>query len=59
MMRALLAAMLIVGAAPLGAQTPPPDRPSTVMQRDPKFLEVVFGIRDIIDKLESSKRAGD
>ncbi|MBP6836392.1 MAG: ABC transporter ATP-binding protein [Kofleriaceae bacterium] len=40
-------------------RVPPPDRPSTVMQRDPKFLEVVFGIRDIIDKLESSKRAGD
>jgi ABC-type nitrate/sulfonate/bicarbonate transport system ATPase subunit len=38
---------------------PPPDRPSIVMQRDPKFQEVVGGIRDVIDKLESSNRAGD
>jgi ABC-type nitrate/sulfonate/bicarbonate transport system ATPase subunit len=38
---------------------PPPDRPSIVMQRDPKFQEVVGGIRDTIAKLESSNRAGD
>jgi NitT/TauT family transport system ATP-binding protein len=37
----------------------PPDRPSLEMQRDPKFQEVVFGIRDVIEKLESSTRAGD
>ena len=29
------------------------------MQRDPHFQETVTGIRDIIDKLESSSRAGD
>ncbi|HEY4245144.1 MAG TPA: ABC transporter ATP-binding protein [Kofleriaceae bacterium] len=40
-------------------RVPPPDRPSIVMQRDPHFQEVVTGIRDIIDKLESSSRAGD
>ena len=38
---------------------PPPDRPPNEMQREPKFQEVVTEIRDIIDKLESSKRAGD
>ncbi len=38
---------------------PPPDRPSIVMQRDPKFQQVVGEIRDVIDKLESSSRAGD
>jgi hypothetical protein len=29
------------------------------MQRDPKFMEIVFGIREIMEKLESSTRAGD
>jgi ABC-type nitrate/sulfonate/bicarbonate transport system ATPase subunit len=38
---------------------PPPDRPSLHMQRDPKFIEIVQGIRDVIEKLESSQRAGD
>jgi ABC-type nitrate/sulfonate/bicarbonate transport system ATPase subunit len=38
---------------------PPPDRPSIVMQRDPKFIDVVLGIRETIDHLESSNRAGD
>ena len=38
---------------------PPPDRPSLQMQRDPKFIEIVQGIRDVIEKLESSQRAGD
>ena len=38
---------------------PPPDRPSIQMQRDPKFIEIVQGIRETIDQLESSKRAGD
>jgi NitT/TauT family transport system ATP-binding protein len=38
---------------------PPPDRPALESQRDPKFQEVVWGIRDIIEKLESSKRGGD
>jgi NitT/TauT family transport system ATP-binding protein len=40
-------------------RVPPPDRPSIEMQRDPKFLEVVMGIRETIDHLESSNRAGD
>jgi ABC-type nitrate/sulfonate/bicarbonate transport system ATPase subunit len=38
---------------------PPPDRPSIAMQRDPKFQEIVAEIRDAIDQLESSSRAGD
>ena len=40
-------------------RVPPPDRPSIVMQRDPKFIEIVLGIRETIDHLESSNRAGD
>ncbi len=40
-------------------RVPPPDRPSIEMQRDPKFVDVVMGIRDTIDHLESSNRAGD
>jgi NitT/TauT family transport system ATP-binding protein len=38
---------------------PPPDRPALAAQRDPKFQETVWGIRDVIEKLESSNRAGD
>ena len=40
-------------------RVPPPDRPSIEMQRDPKFQQVVTSIRDTIDRLESSNRAGD
>lgn len=40
-------------------QVPPPDRPAKVMQREKEFLEVVFEIRDLIDELQGSKRAGD
>jgi NitT/TauT family transport system ATP-binding protein len=40
-------------------RVPPPNRPSLEMQRDPKFIEIVHGIRDVIEKLESSNRAGD
>ena len=40
-------------------RVPPPERPSIEMQRDPKFMEVVLGIREMIDRLESSNRAGD
>ena len=40
-------------------RVPPPDRPSIVMQRDPKFIEIVLGLREKIDHLESSQRAGD
>ncbi len=38
---------------------PPPDWPAKEMQKHPQFLEYVFHIRDMIEKLESSKRAGD
>ena len=38
---------------------PPADRPPKDMQRQPAFLERVFEIRDTIDKLEASTRAGD
>lgn len=38
---------------------PPADRPSIEMQRDPTFVETVMGIRETIDRLESSNRAGD
>ena len=38
---------------------PPPDRPAREMQRDPAFLDVVFDLRDTIERLESSRRAGD
>jgi NitT/TauT family transport system ATP-binding protein len=38
---------------------PYPDRPAKEMQRSPEFLDLVFDIRDTIDKLESSTRAGD
>jgi NitT/TauT family transport system ATP-binding protein len=33
---------------------PGPDRPACVMQREPKFTEIVFEIRDIIEKLEAT-----
>ena len=38
---------------------PPPDRPPKEMQREPAFVERCFEIRDTIDKLEASTRAGD
>jgi len=38
---------------------PPPDRPPKEMQRQPAFVERVFEIRDLIDTLASSTRAGD
>ncbi|MEO6213335.1 MAG: ABC transporter ATP-binding protein [Vicinamibacterales bacterium] len=38
---------------------PPPDRPPKEMQRQPAFVERVFEIRDILDSLVSSTRAGD
>ncbi|HEX3479636.1 MAG TPA: ABC transporter ATP-binding protein [Kofleriaceae bacterium] len=40
-------------------RVPPPDRPSIEMQRDPKFQALATEIRDVIDRLESSNRAGD
>jgi NitT/TauT family transport system ATP-binding protein len=40
-------------------EVPPPDRPPKEMQREKAFVELVFEIRDTIDKLEASTRAGD
>jgi len=38
---------------------PPPDFPAKEMQRQPEFMQIVFQIRDMIESLESSTRAGD
>jgi len=38
---------------------PPPDFPARVMQMRPAFMEIVFEIREIMETLESSTRAGD
>ena len=38
---------------------PKPHRPPKEMQREPQFLEKVFEIRDIIENLATSTRAGD
>jgi NitT/TauT family transport system ATP-binding protein len=38
---------------------PPPDRPPREMQREPEFLKYVFEIRDLLDNLATSTRAGD
>jgi len=40
-------------------KVPAPIRPSKEMQSDPKFLDYVFDIRDTIETLEASTRAGD
>ena len=40
-------------------KVPSPDRPPKEMQREPAFIERVFEIRDLIDTLASSTRAGD
>jgi NitT/TauT family transport system ATP-binding protein len=40
-------------------KVPPPDRPAHLMQREPAFLEIVFGLRDMMERMESSTRAGD
>jgi len=40
-------------------QVPAPDRPAREMQREPRFMQCVFEIRDIVDNLASSTRAGD
>jgi hypothetical protein len=40
-------------------EVPPPDRPPKVMQREPEFMQYVFEIRDLIDNLSASNRAGD
>ncbi|MCP4446786.1 MAG: ATP-binding cassette domain-containing protein [Myxococcales bacterium] len=38
---------------------PAPDRPAKEMQREESFQDIVFEIRDTIEKLEASDRAGD
>jgi NitT/TauT family transport system ATP-binding protein len=40
-------------------EVPPPDIPAKDMQKKPEFMEYVFDIRDTIEQLESSQRAGD
>ncbi|OFW03257.1 MAG: hypothetical protein A3H96_19340 [Acidobacteria bacterium RIFCSPLOWO2_02_FULL_67_36] len=40
-------------------QVPPPDRPPKEMQRERSFVDLVFEIRDLIEKLETSTKAGD
>jgi len=40
-------------------EVPGPDRPPKEMQRQPEFMQYVFEIRDIIDNLSASNRAGD
>ncbi len=40
-------------------EVPPPDEPAKEMQKRPEFLEHVFSIRDTIEQLEASNRAGD
>ena len=38
---------------------PPPDFPAKEMQRQPEFMKIVYDIRDMMESLESSTRAGD
>jgi len=40
-------------------QGPAPDRPARLMQREPAFLEAVFKIRDLVETLGTSTKAGD
>ena len=40
-------------------QVPPPDFPAKEMQRHPAFMEIVYEVRDLVESLESSNRAGD
>ena len=39
-------------------EVPRPDRPARQMQREREFLDVVFAIRDTVERLESSTKAG-
>jgi NitT/TauT family transport system ATP-binding protein len=39
-------------------EVPKPDRPAREMQREREFLDVVFAIRDTVERLESSTKAG-
>src|SRR4029079_9011795 len=36
----------------------PPDRPAKLMQREPRFQETVYYIRELISRLEEERRAG-
>ena len=38
---------------------PAPDFPAKEMQRQPEFMKIVYEIRDMMESLESSTRAGD
>ncbi|NUN12395.1 MAG: ABC transporter ATP-binding protein [Myxococcales bacterium] len=40
-------------------EVPAPDRPAKDMQKEAAFLDIVFRIRDMIEHLEASNRAGD
>ena len=55
--------MFILSSAPgtilKDMPVPPPNFPARVMQQQPEFMEIVFGVRDIMETLESSTRAGD
>jgi NitT/TauT family transport system ATP-binding protein len=37
---------------------PPPDFPAREMQRQPEFMEIVYGIRDVMEGLEASAESG-
>jgi NitT/TauT family transport system ATP-binding protein len=54
---------LIVSSAPgtilKQLDVPAPDFPAREMQRQPEFMDIVYGIREIMETLESSTRAGD
>jgi hypothetical protein len=39
-------------------QIDPSDQPSKEMQREPRFQETVYYLRDLISQLEESRRAG-
>ena len=39
-------------------RVPPPDFPAREMQRHPEFLDLVFDVRDKVERLEESTRAG-
>jgi ABC-type nitrate/sulfonate/bicarbonate transport system ATPase subunit len=40
-------------------EVPAPNFPAKEMQRQPEFMEIVYDIRDMVESLESSTRAGD
>ena len=45
--------------AAVAVEVPHPDRPAKEMQQEDEFLEYVFDIRNTIESLEASNRAGD